>query len=301
MAASAVLAGSYEAHQDILNAERTLLQALQMSDRLRDTGPDSMPLTVETYTKFWNTAKEKTSTYPDALSFSTMKASSKNSAIAEVECMLTRIPLKAGCSPSHWKNCMDVMLLKRSVVSHLGSLCTVVLFSADCNYAFKHIGHQMMKRAEAAKALAKEQYGSRKSHKATDLATNKTLTYDILRQLKQPGVVCLNDAKSCYDLIGQTQASLAMRRMGVPKSAVDCIFMTLQEANHRVHTGYRDFTASYGGNKENTPMHGICQGNGAGPAIWAILSSPLLDIQREKGFGFYFFTPLSKQEVHFVG
>jgi hypothetical protein len=64
MAASAVLAGSYEAHQDILNAERTLLQALQMSDRLRDTGPDSMPLTVETYTKFWNTAKEKTSTYP---------------------------------------------------------------------------------------------------------------------------------------------------------------------------------------------------------------------------------------------
>jgi len=59
--------------------------------------------------------------------------------------------------------------------------------------------------------------------------------------------------------------------------------------------------ASYGGSKEDTPMHGICQGNGAGPAIWAVLSSPLLDIQQEKGFGFYFFTPLSKQEVHFVG
>jgi hypothetical protein len=90
-------------------------------------GPDSMPLTVETYTKFWNTAKERTSTHPDAISFSTMKAGSNNRAIAEVECMLTRIPLKAGYSPSCWKNCMDVMLLKRSGVSHLGSLCTVVL------------------------------------------------------------------------------------------------------------------------------------------------------------------------------
>jgi hypothetical protein len=38
----------------------------------------------------------------------------------------------------------------------------------DCNYAFKHIGRRMMK-----KALTKEQYGSRKGHKATDLATNK--------------------------------------------------------------------------------------------------------------------------------
>ena len=106
--------------------------------------------------------------------------------------------------------------------------------------------------------------------------------------------------KSCYDLIGHTQASLAIRRMGVPESAVDCIFTTLQEATHRVRTGYGDSTASYGGNKEDTPIHGICQGNGAGPAIWAVLSSLLLDIQREKGFGFYFFTPLSKQKVQFV-
>jgi hypothetical protein len=131
---------------------------------------------------------------------------------------------------------MDVMPLKRSGVSHLGSLHTVVLFSADGNYAFKHIGHQMMKKAEAAKALAKEQHGNRRGHKATDLATNKNLTYDILRQLKQPGAVCSNGAKSCYNLIGHTQASLAMRRMGVPKSAVDCIFTTLQETTHRVRT-----------------------------------------------------------------
>ena len=111
----------------------------------------------------------------------------------------------------------------------------------------------------------------------------------------------MSNSKSCYDLIGHAQAALVMQRMGVPKSAVNCIFMMLQEAVHKVRTGYGDSTTSYGGKSNSTPMHGMCQGNGVGPAIWAVLSSPLLEIQREKGFGVYLFTPLSKTEIKFVG
>jgi hypothetical protein len=43
----------------------------------------------------------------------------------------------------------------------------------------------MMAVAEKTGALAPEQYGSRKKHKAIDLAVNKALTFDILRQLKR--------------------------------------------------------------------------------------------------------------------
>jgi hypothetical protein len=67
------------------------------------------------------------------------------------------------------------MILKRSRVTHLDSLCTIVLFSADINYVFKHIGHQMMYNAEKAHALAREQYGSRKRHRATDLANKQII------------------------------------------------------------------------------------------------------------------------------
>jgi hypothetical protein len=141
----------------------------------------------------------------------------------------------------------------------------------------------MMYNAEKAKALAPEQYGSRKRHRAMDFATNKSLTYHILQQRKQLGAVCSKDAKSCYNLIRHTQATMAMRRMGVPKPMVNCMFTTLQEAVHKVRTGYLDSTASYGGKANTTPLHGICQGNGVGAAIWAALSFPLLDIQREKG------------------
>jgi hypothetical protein len=69
----------------------------------------------------------------------------------------------------------------------------------------------MMKNAECHKTMAKEQYGSRKRHRAIDLAVNKVLTNDILRQAKRTGAICSNDAKSCYDLIGHAQASICMQ------------------------------------------------------------------------------------------
>jgi hypothetical protein len=117
---------------------------------------------------------------------------------------------------------------KKIGVMLLDSLRTVVHFPVDCNYAFKHIVRKIMWTAEKAKVLAPEQYGDHKQHKAMDLAVNKALTYDPLWQLKHPGAICSNNTCSCYDLIGHAQTSLAMQRMGVPKSMVDCMFTTLQ-------------------------------------------------------------------------
>ncbi len=154
---------------------------------------------------------------------------------------------------------------------------------------------------EAKNSLAPEQYGSRKGYWAIDLVVNKALTYYLLCQLKKTGAICSNDARSCYDLIGHTQASLAIQWNGVPTVAIDCLFSTLQEACYQVRTGYGDSDKSYRGSKWITPMPGIEQGNGAGPAIWAILSTPILNILRTKGFGCSFFRPISKESTSFVG
>jgi hypothetical protein len=256
-----------------------------------------MILSLPEYRSFWHKAKEMTSCYPNKLSFSTMKARARSDMIAEIECTLANILIKAGCSPKRWKNCLDVMILKKSGITTLNSLRTVVLFPVDCNFLFKPLGRKMMKNAEAAKALEPEQFGSRKRHRATALATNKALTYDLMRQLKRHGAVCSNNAKLCYDLIGHTQASLAMQWMGIPQALVDCMFTTLQEAAHRVRTGYRDSSSYYGGKVWAIPIQGIRQGNGAGPAIWAVVSTPLLNIHREKGFGMDFITPISGARI----
>jgi hypothetical protein len=49
------------------------------------------------------------------------------------------------------------------------------------------------------------------------------------------------------------------------------------------------------------PIYGIGQGNGAGPAIWAVISTPLLNMLRNKGYGCKFIFPLSSKYVQFVG
>jgi hypothetical protein len=88
-------------------------------------------------------------------------------------------------------------------------LHTIILFEADFNFTNKAIGKKTAKRAEQNKeGFAEEQGGSRKNFRAVELALNKVLTYNQLRQLKWPGVLCSNDLKSCYDRIVHYIASL---------------------------------------------------------------------------------------------
>jgi hypothetical protein len=172
------------------------------------------------------------------------------------------------------------MIPKKSNRTDVDNLRTIYLFEVDANYCFKHIGRQMMKNAECHGTIAKEQYGSRKKHST--------------------GAVCSNDAKACYDLIGHTPASICMQRQGVPKTAVKCIFTTLQEAIHHVRTAFGDSDLSYGGSGWIKPLHGIGQGNGGGPPIWAVISSTLLDILRSIGFGLKLISPITLMLLAFV-
>ncbi len=49
------------------------------------------------------------------------------------------------------------------------------------------------------------------------------------------------------------------------------------------------------------PLHGIGQGNGGGPPIWAVISSTLLSNLKSKGFGFKSISPILQTQIHFVG
>ena len=172
-AAQASLAGLYESNHDIDGRILDVIAQWQMPQAVRDLGPLKMELSLESYIQFWKKARESTSCYPSELSFSTMKAGASDQDIAMLDCTLTRLPLQIGFAPKRWKHCLDVMLMKKSGATELSGLRTIVFFPVDCNFAFKHVGRAMMKIAEHTKFLAPEQYGSRKRHKAIDLAVNK--------------------------------------------------------------------------------------------------------------------------------
>jgi hypothetical protein len=49
------------------------------------------------------------------------------------------------------------------------------------------------------------------------------------------------------------------------------------------------------------PLHGIRQGNGGGPAIWTVVSSPVLSLMCAAGYGAEFICPLSMIKSNFGG
>lgn len=70
---------------------------------------------------------------------------------------------------------------------------------------------------------------------------------------------------------------------------------------HTVCTVYGDSQASYGGHLWVVPMQGIFQGNGAGPMLWAVVSTPVLQVMRSEGFGTFFKTCITGHDIRFVG
>jgi hypothetical protein len=154
---------------------------------------------------------------------------------------------------------------------------------ADFNFLNKLAGKRIMHNAEQANSIADEQFGSRKAKGAINHAINKQLTLDIMRQEKRKFTLVILDAKGCYDRIAPSIASISLKRQGTPASYVMMLFSTIRDMKHFIRTAYGDSREFY--HEQDVPFHGILQGNGAGPTIWAMVSSPLLDRMREKGHG----------------
>ena len=61
---------------------------------------------------------------------------------------------------------------------------------------------------------------------------------------------------------------------------------------------------AYGGSKEyvgstiEVEFQGLCQGNGAAPAGWTVISIKIINSHRRKGHGGHFICPISRREGH---
>jgi hypothetical protein len=97
-----------------------------------------------------------------------------------------------------------------------------------------------MHHAEELHLLPPDQGGSRKDHRSNELGLNKVLAFDLMRQLRQAGALCCNDAKSCYDRIVHSIAILCMVRLGCLFAPVVSMFKTLQSAAYKIRTIYGD-------------------------------------------------------------
>jgi hypothetical protein len=77
--------------------------------------------------------------------------------------------------------------------------------------------------------------------------------------------------------------SFAMKRQGETNAMMDLMLDTIARMKHYICTSFGDSDSTY--QQDQIPFHGILQGNGAGPTIWEMISTSLLDKLRAKGVG----------------
>jgi hypothetical protein len=185
-------------------------------------------ISTDAHKQGWSYAKERTSSGRSGLHFGHLIAGVSHDDISQFEATMSSIPWETGYSPKRWQQGLDVMIEKKVGDIDVEKLRAILLLEPDFNQGNKWLGKQLMANAEREFLLAPEQYGSRKFHEAINQGLNKVLTFNILGQLNQPGALCSNDAKSCYDRILHVAAALAMRRVGATIPAVQCMLKTLQ-------------------------------------------------------------------------
>jgi hypothetical protein len=235
------------------------------------------------------------------LHFGTWKEGSFSDTITELDALLADIPLQTGYSPLRWRVAIDALLLKKAGITLVEKLRKIVLFQGDFNYLNKYIGRHMMKDGKAYQQLAWEKYGSREGKNVIEQALKKVLSFDLIRQARMDADMCSNDAKSCYDRIVHSIASILMQHQNVPASACICVFATLQNLHHTVRTIYGDSKSGYVGTLWSVPYSGVGQVNSTVPEIWAVVSTPVLKMMKDEGFGFMHKTSIKGKQLHFVG
>jgi hypothetical protein len=264
--------------------------------------PKEIDLSLDNFVRGWHKAKEHTASGRSGLHFGHFMAACTHNELSRIEQQMANFPLKSGYSPRRWQQGIEVMLLKQANNFYINKLRAILLFEADFNHNNKRIGRCLMQHAEENQWIALEQYGSRKQVSAIDHCLNKRLSFDIIRQYKHPAAICVNDMKGCYDRIVHSVASICMQRMGMTMGPLRSMFFTLQNLQHFIRSAHGVSTKSFSASEVHpVAIQGIGQGNGAGPQIWAAISTVILNLLRSQHAGAEFVAPISGESLRLAG
>jgi len=292
-----ILDGTFTIPSSCDHFTKKVLEHLKCPSMVR---PIPQPSLAE-YIRRWHQSREETSSSYSSIHFGHYIAGTYDQRIAQFNASMAAIPALTGYSPSRWRHGLNVMLEKIPGNFEVERLRIILLFEADCNQNNKWLGRAFMHEAERCRLLAVEQYGSHQNKDAITQCLNKQLWYDYIHCTRQPAALCSNDAKSCYDSIVLLIAALCMCRLGAEKMSVLSMLETIHDMRHHTRTVHGDSMRFASRQTWNQPVAGIGQGNGAGPAIWAAVSSPLFKIMQADSFLATVICAMSSQACCFSG
>ena len=184
------------------------------------------------------------------------------------------------------------MLEKIRGCSVVNKLRSILLMEADFNAVNKIIyGNRMMNNVRRHGMMPDEIF-SEKNRTADDGTMTKVLFYDIVRQSRRAAGIGSVDADNCFDRVAHAVASLVFQAFGVSEATCGAMLQTIQEMQFFLRTAFGD-SKSAAGIRIEIKTQGLCQGNGAAPTGWAVVSIIILRAHSKQGHSATFRCPMS--------
>jgi hypothetical protein len=186
-------------------------------------------------------------------------------------------------------------------VTLVNKLRAILLMEADFNYMNKWVfGYQAINKMYELGYIPGDQYSQKESN-AEDAHMDNQLTMDISRQLRHPLATMSADADKCYDRINYIIMSLLLLAIIGSVGPIVAMLHPIQTMKFFQRTARGDSSMFMGGRGRDNPLQGLCQGNGAAPACWLIISLLLMHGYKRKGFGSRILSPISGAIIDFLG
>ena len=255
----------------------------------------------EDYVRYWKRARERTSSSLANVHFGHWKAATFSSRLSTF--FTTKLTLigRCGIPPSRWGSGLQVMLEKVAGVALVNKLRAILLMEGDFNFFNKWVfGYAAMNELYRLNYIPEDQY-SQRGGTAEDGRMDSRLTTDISRQLRHPMAIAAVDADQCYDRINHIIMSLVLLAVMGSVGLVVALLRPIQTMKFFQRTAWGDSSTFMGGRSTSRPLHGLCQGNGAAPACWLMLSSLLMHCYKRQGFGSSILSPISGELLEFMG
>jgi len=305
LSTSQILDGTFQCPDTLVNPyAKLLLQVLSIPTHVKRLTNEDIGWTEKELSKSWQHCNSKTASESTNLNFSHHIAGTYNQQVLEVDCIMCTVPFEMGFSPSECDIMEDFKLFKQMGVTDVEEMRTIRLMVAAYNMNNKRLRRLTMQQAEKYNLIPKEQYGSRKRHKAINYLLNKVLIWDTSRQLCLSMAYLCNDAEKFYNYMIHNVTSLGMQCTGMTHQPITAMLTCLQESSTHILTAYGTSKEWYGGKKRKhereLPLMGAGQGNGAAPTAYGLLSAAIIKVMALLGFGAVFATAISLQTISVI-
>ena len=247
----------------------------------------------EEWSDGWRRQKEEISSSFSGLHFGHYKSGSFSPTISHLHVMKSSVAFRNGTPLERWKSGLAVMLEKQANCMLVDKLRSILLMEADFNFCNKALfGKHMMERVRTVGHMADEIF-SDKNRTAEEGSMTKILFYNVLRQTRKTGTICSVDAENCYNRVAHAIVLLTFQSYGIPLTAAKTVLTAIQEMKFYLpRTAFGD-SKDFAGATLEIKTQGLCQGNGAAPAGWAVASITILSAHKRKGHGAKLVFPLS--------